>query len=241
MQYYGKTDIGQKRKTNQDSYVAEILSDGTLLCVVCDGMGGANGGNIASFRAISVFTDYIKENLLKLNSITTEELLKSAINSANRDLLEVAKNDESLSGMGTTLVCAIIKEDYIYIANIGDSRLYVMYDDKNLDQLTRDHSFVQDLIDNGQITEEQAANHPNKNIITRAIGVDNEVVPDIFKISSDIKAILLCSDGLSGYVSKDEISSIICKFSPEDAVNKLIESANNAGGKDNITAIAVKF
>lgn len=250
MQFFGKTDTGIVRDNNQDCFFADYLDienceDTVFLAAVCDGMGGANGGNIASTLAIETFTEKVILGMTKLveeklPQDSCESVMAFAINCANSAVFEMANENPDLRGMGTTIVAMLSFRDTIYIANVGDSGLYCITGD-GISKLTRDHSYVQTLIDKGEITETEAREHPNKNVIMRAIGTDKEVTPDFFKIYPDKKIFLLCSDGLSGYVEETEIlSAIVHSQRPDTAVRKLIELANKAGGGDNITAIVVK-
>ena len=175
MKIASKTDIGKVRNTNQDSYAAGEMLDGTAWAVVCDGMGGANGGNIASANAVKIISEYISSSYheeMGSNSIKT--LLQSALYGANVRLYDMSKTIESLNGMGTTVVSAIISNGIAHIAHAGDSRAYLIHEGK-LSQITKDHSIVQSMVDKGQITPEEAKNHPNKNVITRALGVDEDI------------------------------------------------------------------
>lgn len=199
MQFAGQTDIGLVRKTNQDAYNAGSLSENAVWAVVCDGMGGANGGNIASETAIDAITKDVLEGYREgMDSQEIKELLASALEDANEKVYEKAKQDPALEGMGTTAVLTLIQNNVIHLVNVGDSRAYLLTRE-NVTQITRDHSIVQEMLESGEITEEQARNHPRKNIITRALGVDDTVVVDYFEIPFEEHAkLLLCSDGFSG-------------------------------------------
>ena len=250
IQFFGKTDIGSVRETNQDSFFADYLDcgigDQVFLAVVCDGMGGANGGSVASDLAVKTFVSELcagmknvsEENLSK---DSCELLLSFAAKCANSAVYEAAQNDPDLRGMGTTLVAMMYFKNTIYAINIGDSRLYVLGED-GMCKLTRDHSYVQALVDQGKISEEQAKVHPNKNVIMRAVGTDAEVSADFFKILPDRKMFLLCSDGLSNFVDDVSIEKTVRESdSIREAVSTLVEKANAAGGGDNITVVIVKF
>ena len=250
MQFFGKTDTGIVRDNNQDCFFADYLDienceETVFLAAVCDGMGGANGGNIASTLAMETFVQKVVLGMNKLvkeklSADNCESVLSFAISCANTAVFDMANQTPELYGMGTTIVAMLMFRDTVYVANVGDSGLFCITGDE-INKLTRDHSFVQTLIDKGQITEKEAREHPNKNVIMRAIGTDSQVVPDFFKIYPDKKIFLLCSDGLSGYLEEAEIlSAIVHSHRPDTAVRKLIELANKAGGGDNITAIIVK-
>ena len=254
MQFFGKSDTGIKRRENQDSFVTEQLYENAVLCLVCDGMGGANGGKTASEVTCREFVEQVKKKLpdfynKKQKAYICEDgdikkMLQKAVDTANSSVYKKANKNEELSGMGTTLVCALIIDDLLYIAHIGDSRLYFVSDEE-LKQITRDHSYVQTLIDLGQITPEEASFNPHKNIITRAIGTQKNVEADIIchKLSDiDAEYILLCSDGLTNYADNKTIHSIIKEnTSIENACNLLIDKANENGGGDNITAVVIKL
>lgn len=254
MQFFGKSDIGVRRSENQDSFVTEQLYDNTVLCLVCDGMGGANGGSIASSLACNTFLKHVKK---KMSDIKTQEqlrfdeedanienMLKKAVTATNTAVFRKANRDKQLSGMGTTLVCALIVNRNLYAVNVGDSRLYFVNDEK-LVQLTRDHSYVQTLIDLGQITPEEASSNPHKNIITKAIGTQKKEEPDIFfkNLShTNCRYLLLCSDGLTNFVDEKVIHSIITGDDTlEEKCSELIATANKNGGGDNITAVLIKL
>ena len=186
MQFFGKSDTGKKRSENQDSFITEQLNENTVLCLVCDGMGGANGGSTASSLACSTFLKHIKKKLPDFKEQTqlefegriakVEEVIKKAITAANSAVFKKATKNKDLSGMGTTLVCALIVDDSLYIANVGDSRAYGFSEGEML-QITRDHSYVQTLVDLGQLTPEEAATNPHKNILTKAIGIHKKEEP----------------------------------------------------------------
>ena len=238
MRFYCATDVGQKRQINQDSVFATGEAVGNLpnLYIVADGMGGHNAGDFASRFAINSITEYIRES----GETNPVRILQDAIHSANAGIIAEAAAHDELAGMGTTLVAATVIDEYAYIANIGDSRLYIM--DDGLKQITRDHSLVEEMVRLGEISEEDAKHHPDKNIITRALGTVPDLEIDFFDIRLDAGAILLlCSDGLSNMVEDDEIESILRKQgSPEELTGALIEAANRNGGKDNIAVIIVE-
>ncbi len=250
IQFFGKTDIGSVRDTNQDSFYADYLDcdngEEVFLAVVCDGMGGANGGSIASSLAVETFVNELTAGMKnvseeKLSKDSCELLLSYAAKCANSTVFETAQKNPALRGMGTTLVAMMIFSGTVYAINIGDSRLYVIGED-GICKLTRDHSYVQALIDQGKISEEQARVHPNKNVIMRAVGTDASVTADFFKILPDRKSFLLCSDGLSNFVDEASIEKTINESETvREAVNTLVEKANAAGGGDNITAVLIKI
>ena len=238
MRIYSATDVGQKRKMNQD-YV--FVSEGPVgnlpnLFTVADGMGGHNAGDYASSHAVRILVDEIREDA----DYNPVKVIRHAIEAANTEIRNRAQEDENLRGMGTTMVVATIVDQYAYVANVGDSRLYVIQD--GIHQITRDHSLVQEMVKMGEISEEEARNHPDKNIITRAIGVKENVEPDIYEYrlkKGDI--ILMCTDGLSNMVEDEDMFNIV-KGSRDvvEAVQMLIEKANSNGGRDNIGVIVAE-
>ncbi len=237
----GKTDIGVVRDTNQDSFLCDMLSDEIAVAVVCDGMGGANGGEVASSVAAREIFEALKSGIRKdLSERSAHLLFKTAIFNANMAVFKKSREDKSLSGMGTTAVAAITSPDTFYFAHVGDSRIYLA-NENGLKPLTKDHSVVQSLVENGQLTEQEALSYPNRNVITRAVGVREDIDVD-FNISprSDGDILLLCTDGLTNFVDDGNIYQIITGNEPETALRLLINSANNNGGKDNITAVIIK-
>ncbi|MDE6627322.1 MAG: Stp1/IreP family PP2C-type Ser/Thr phosphatase [Lachnospiraceae bacterium] len=235
---YGKTDIGMVRSVNQDSIFFSDKDIGNLpnLYIVADGMGGHQAGDYASSHAVSWFVDYIK-NCQYVNPIT---ILKTGIAKVNDMLLEQASKHKELKGMGTTFVTAVMAEDKMYVANIGDSRLYVMGEEAR--QVTLDHSLVEELIRTGQLDRRKVRFHPEKNIITRALGTGNEAVPDFFEIDlRQNEKVLLCTDGLTNMIEDDEIRDIVMqKLFLDKICDQLIERANYYGGKDNIGVVVIE-
>lgn len=207
------------------------------LFLVADGMGGHAAGDFASKYAISVVIDFIRKSTIK----SPVSLLKRALVYASNELYKEAEKDRDKMGMGTTMVAAVFQDKTLYVANIGDSRLYIINDD--IKQITMDHSLVEELIRNGQLERNKGRNHPEKNIITRAMGSRDEAMPDFFEIQlNDGDKVLLCSDGLSNMVEDDEIRDIVID-SPdlEDTVSSLISRANYYGGNDNISVIIISI
>ncbi len=240
MNIVAKTDKGRIRESNQDAYFVGEMPDGTAFAVVCDGMGGAAGGNIASALAVQVISNKINASYhTKMGDASIRNMLDTALSAANVEVFDMANDKPELLGMGTTVVCAIIKDGQAFIAHAGDSRAYLL-NDCGFTQVTTDHSVVQDLLNNGKITPEEAKNHPNKNIITRAIGVDKEIDVDFDQVDfSDGEVLLLCTDGLSNYVSDDEIVGAITDGKYYAYADRLVQKANNNGGGDNITVVAI--
>lgn len=235
----GLTDVGIKRHSNQDTFAVITLPDSSVLAVVCDGMGGANSGNIASQKAAEVITSFFERSYRKgLDAAGITALLQSAILSANIEIFDLASKKKELSGMGTTVVAAYVSNEFTVISHIGDSRAYLI--DTEVTQLTRDHSVVQFLVENGKLTYEEARVHPRRNVITRALGIEAEVLVDSgeFKIKEG-QSLLLCSDGLSNFITKEEIKDIFDNLDIQDVVKALVDKANNNGGGDNITVVTV--
>lgn len=235
---FGKTDKGMVRKENQDAFYVADLPNNAGFAVVCDGMGGANAGNIASKMAVDHISGYILNSYR--DSMTSDSIIKtlqSALLSANIEIYDAALSRPELKGMGTTAVAAIYKGNSAFICNIGDSRAYKI--NSEITQITRDHSIVQSLVESGELTAEEAKNHPNKNVITRALGTEKNVMPDCYEISmEEDDKLLICTDGLTNFLNN---SSILSQFSEktENVPEKLIAAANSAGGGDNITAVVM--
>lgn len=237
----GKTEKGRVRNTNQDNFKIERIDKDTYACVVCDGMGGVEGGSEASCIATVAFMDCLKKlynDTENNDSITT--LLKKSLNAANSAVYSMAILNPEFDGMGTTLVSFILTNRDLCWINVGDSRLYAA-NEKGLYRISDDHSLVWEMVKKGMITEEEANNSPMKNVITRAVGISPTVESDvncIMDIYERYSYILLCSDGLSNMVSPETIYSILtCEETTEKKVDMLISSANDSGGYDNITAV----
>ncbi len=241
MNVYSKTDIGLMRSSNQDYCKTGELSDGSVWAVVCDGMGGANGGSTASRIAAETIAEQLKElyNIEKYHD-DMEKLIKTAIAIANQRVYDMSLNVYSLSGMGTTVVVAVVKEEVVHIVHAGDSRAYI-YENGSLKQITKDHSMVQELVDIGQITPEEARNHPNKNIITRALGTRENLKTDYNGVKFDKDSVLLiCTDGLSNYLTDENIAEFINESRGDELVGRLVEQAKMMGGSDNITVAVIE-
>ena len=238
MKAFALTDVGQRRKINQDSVYASVQPVGNLpnLFIVADGMGGHNAGDFASRFAVNA----IRESIGNSSETNPIKLIEEAVKLANRGILMEADEHEEMRGMGTTIVVTTIIDHCAYTANVGDSRLYLLGD--NLTQITKDHSLVEEMVRLGEITEEEARNHPDKNIITRAVGAAETVDIDFFDYKVEPGgAILMCSDGLSNMVEDDEIRRILKKTIPaREKARILVETANNNGGKDNIAVILIE-
>ena len=238
MEYFGLTDKGRVRPTNQDIYQIEAREENqTALLVVCDGMGGANAGNVASRFAAQVFTESIKAELTRpLDAKERQELMTHALEEANQTVFSLAGRQPEFRGMGTTLVAALVQGGEATIHNVGDSRAD-LFDGENLRQLTEDHSYVEEMRRQGRITAEVARTHPQKNLITRAVGVEPAVEGDLFEVAlRKNEVLLLCSDGLSGMAEDQQIAAAIKNAKTLAlAGDALLNLALEGGGRDNIT------
>ena len=237
MKTFSMTDVGRVRQINQDYVYSSTEAIGNLpnLFIVADGMGGHKAGDYAS--------RYTVERMLELAKVSAETdpcmLLDKALLQINSEIIDIANRDDDKYGMGTTFVGCSITDSRLEAVNVGDSRLYVIGDD--IKQLTVDHSYVQEMVDKGEIDVSEARNHPNKNIITRAVGGSNVVAPDYFEYElAHGEIVLLCSDGLTNMVEDNEIRNIVHSYAePETICKELIAAANTAGGADNISVVIV--
>ena len=242
MQVSAKSDVGRVRSINEDSYAVRGLGGGALLAVICDGMGGAVGGHIASQTAVRLITEAVcaayKEHR---GSRSVKHLLVAALDNANARVFDLAEADGNLTGMGTTVVAAIITEGAACIAHAGDSRAY-HYADGGLMQLTKDHSVVQAMVDAGQLTEEEARVHPRKNLITRVLGVAEPL--DVDYCEEEMRPgdiLLLCTDGLTDSVDLKRGVPLLMEHGGFATLTEdLVSLANRNGGQDNITVVAVE-
>jgi PPM family protein phosphatase len=237
-----QTDIGRTRQSNEDSMLSYVPEDPQIvarkgaLFVVSDGLGGHTSGEIASEMAAQV----VRERYYQDANEDIGASLRSAIKQANRAIAERAAQNEAWSGMGTTVVAAVLRDDMVYAANVGDSRVYIVRGD-TIRQITEDHSWVMQQIRAGQLTLEEARDHPKRNIIYRCLGEDKDVEVDLFTEQvQEGDLLILCTDGLSGQVSDDELLATVQQYQPEESVQRLIARANENGGPDNITAIVVQ-
>lgn len=239
MQIFSKTDRGRVRTDNQDAYFAGKITDDSVFAVVCDGMGGANAGNVASELAVRHISEYVIRSYRDgMNMTDTEKTLKNAIVSANISLYDKAVNNAELAGMGTTAVAVFVKDGTAVIAHVGDSRIYLV--NGEIKQLTRDHSVVQSLIESGEITPEDAKVHPRKNVITRALGAEEDVAVDSDCLNlSNGDTLLLCSDGLTNFLDDKDILTVFQNNDISAVAERLVEEANKNGGGDNITVVTV--
>ena len=236
---YAMTDIGRTREVNQDYVFSCLEPVGNLpnLFIVADGMGGHQAGDFASSYSVKKFLESVSLSLQK----HPHKIFQDAIRYANKELIEKSRSNPDLRGMGTTMVVLSIVGDKAYVANVGDSRLYLL--ENELTQITIDHSLVQEMIRIGELTKENAKNHPDKNIITRAVGAGKDINVDFFEfhITKD-SVLLMCSDGLSNMVDDGQIAALLKSArTPEKVGKKLIETANRNGGKDNIAVIVINL
>ena len=239
MKSFAITDVGKRRELNEDYLYTSDKMIGNLsnLFIVADGMGGHNAGDYASRYTVEKVIETVEE---LENERDIEEIMQEAIYRANAYIYEKARTDIKLSGMGTTLVIASIKNQEVLVANIGDSRMYVI--NKNIMQITKDHSLVEEMVTMGGLDKEAARNHPDKNIITRAIGVKEFVLADFFEVKLEKEdKILLCTDGLTNMLNDDEIHRIVqSNEDVETAAKALIAAANEKGGRDNIAVVLIE-
>ncbi len=241
MKIAAKTDIGIVRDNNQDSYAAGELSGGAAFAVVCDGMGGAAEGALASSVAVNAIREKLTGSFFAgMSDISTRSLLVSAVENANKAVYELSLTDEKYEGMGTTVVASIVKNGFAYIVHAGDSRAYLIHDGE-IRQITKDHSVVQNMLDKGEITPEEALDHPDRHIITRAVGVEDNIKVDFAQEDFGDDILLLCSDGLTNFVCDEEIKDILTESADEEKVSKLVDKANYYGGGDNITVVALSM
>ena len=241
MQYWGLTDSGCVRAQNQDAYQIVHLDRNTLLCVVCDGMGGAKSGNVASTLAVDVFVQEIKHTWTSaMDREKTDQMLRRAVKLANFTVFDQAMQFEEFSGMGTTLVAALIRGRDMTVINVGDSRAYRV-NRSGIRQLTVDHSLVQMMVDRGELTPELARTYPGKNFITRAIGTEPVVESDLFHYNVDRgDCLLLCSDGLSNMMDDQEILfEVVHGTNKKLCCQRLLDIAKNRGAPDNVTSVLI--
>lgn len=238
MRIIGESHIGMVRKENQDAFRIDQPDHELCFGVVCDGMGGAKGGSYASMIAVETAKEYFNVAEAKKNP---ELILRNIASESNVRVYQQANENKAYQGMGTTMVAAIASKNQVELINVGDSRAYRITNG-NITQITKDHSAVQELVDRGHLTERQAKIHPNKNIITRAIGIESDVEVDYYSVDAEQgDIIILCSDGLSNFVDENEIHFEVSGGLFEDLAKRLIDLANSRGGTDNITVVAIEI
>ncbi|MCD7785796.1 MAG: Stp1/IreP family PP2C-type Ser/Thr phosphatase [Oscillospiraceae bacterium] len=236
----GKTDIGKLREENQDKFRICAIDDETVFAVVCDGMGGAASGGLASEMTSNAIYERVHLSYrADMEPKSVKSLLITSVEAANAIVYNKSLEDEENAGMGTTCVAALVHKNLLSITSVGDSRAYLM-DKYGITQITNDHTIVEYLYSNGMISEDEMRNHKMKNVITRAVGVDKAVETDYFEIDlNGGEYILVCTDGLTNYLTNEQIYEISYRQPIEHAVNELIDAANSRGGKDNITAVLI--
>ena len=237
MNIFSATDIGQKRKMNQDYIFTSGDAVGNLpnLFVVADGMGGHNAGDFASRYGVSVMVETVRRD----RNFNPVKIMRNGMEAANREVFLQSRQDASMAGMGTTMVACTVVGEYVYVANVGDSRLYVAGD--HLIQITQDHSLIAEMVRLGELTPEEGRHHPDRNIITRAIGTADEVRIDFFDMKLESgNQILMCSDGLTNMVEDSRIFEILRGRETDDVARTLVDEANYNGGRDNIAVIVVE-
>lgn len=241
MEAWGLTDPGSVRQQNQDAYQIDQLDRNTLLCTVCDGMGGAKSGNVASSLAVEVFTQEVRRSWKPgMDSRQTDQMLRSAVKLANFTVYDQAMQFEEFYGMGTTLVAVLVQGNRATFINVGDSRGY-SFDRDGVHRITRDHSVVQMMVDRGELTPEQAGAYPGKNLITRAVGTEQTVLSDLFHLQVERgNCLLLCSDGLSNMMDDQEILfEVVHGVNKQYCCQRLLDIAKNRGAPDNVTSVLV--
>ena len=240
LQVYTKTDIGLVRKENQDSAAYSVISNDCIWAVVCDGMGGVSGGKIASSLAVEHISEVLEKAYRDdLHGEQLSALLIRAVDEANSMIYRCAMENPDYAGMGTTCDLALVRGSAVHIVHVGDSRTYSVRG-RNILQLTEDHSVVQEMVNRGEITPDEALRHPNKHYITRAIGVNHEVHIDYIEAEYEQgDVILICSDGLSNYVSKADMIRVVNECKGDLMVDTLVELAKRHGGHDNITVTVI--
>ena len=240
MKIVAKTDTGRIRPDNQDSYAAGELPGGVAWAVVCDGMGGAAGGSFASSTAVQTISERITSSYRKgMSSNSIKNMLISAIAAANIKVYNFSKQKPELSGMGTTVVTAIVTDKFICVAYAGDSRAYILSKD-SIRQITKDHSFVQEMVDKGKLTPDEAKEDPRKNLITRALGINEDLRVDFCEeIFSHDDVLLICSDGLTNFLEDEEICKLTDDGKFYEYAERLVNQANINGGGDNITVVTI--
>lgn len=241
MKYYGITDRGLIRKNNQDSYVIASNEARDVFAIVADGIGGNLGGDIASRMAVSHFSKAFSETGSFRSESQVKAWVEKQVEKANTEIYQYGQKRPALKGMGTTLCGALITRHAVYIVNIGDSRAYAWWNDGRMTQLTMDHTLLNDMLMHGELTREEAENFPRKNVLTNALGVWESVKCDINVHQEQIDGLLLCSDGLHGYVSEEHIMSIVMNHDMDPTLRgrKLLKAALDTGGFDNITIVLI--
>lgn len=241
MDVYGLSDKGLRRELNEDSYIYEVNKRGDLLVCVCDGIGGSAAGEVASSLAASLLQERFAQALAFKGEQSVRRWLKQVIAEANDLIFAAASRSAARKGMGTTCVGILRSGNRTFSFNVGDSRVYALYDD-GFSCVTQDHSYIADLLRKGSITAEEAKVHPARNMLTNALGVWDRIRIDIDRLKEDYQALLVCSDGLHGYVSEDTIRMVLSEdgHTAEEKARLLVQLANDMGGYDNVTVVVVQ-
>jgi len=241
MNIWGMTDIGLVRRENQDAYAVQVSEEtGFTVCVVCDGMGGPGGGKLASRLAVDAFMDACVNNLRRdMSWEKVREVTAFAVAEANTAVYERSRAEDGQRGMGTTLVSAVLRDGEALLDNVGDSRAYLIRAGGGISRITRDHSVVERLVEQGNITAEEARVHPNRNLITRALGPDRTAFSDSYTAALEPgDCLLLCTDGLTGTVTDQEIAREVARGTEDNqCLDRLLELAKAQGAPDNVTAV----
>lgn len=240
MEVFSKTDIGLVRSENQDSSAYSVISSDCVWAVVCDGMGGVSGGKTASSTAVNYITEFIgNEYREDMDDEALVDMLTSAVEGANLSVYKKSMDDYELAGMGTTCDLVFVRGEVVHVVHVGDSRTYSIRGDMIM-QITEDHSLVQEMVRRGELTPDQAMRHPNKNLITRALGISHDIQIDYIETEfGDGDVLLICTDGLSNYVSKNDMVRSVKDAKGELLVDTLVEIAKRHGGHDNITVTVI--
>lgn len=240
-----KTDVGKKRTNNEDSIFANIYNQDVALFIVADGLGGYESGEVASSILVEKISNYIKDNVDKIVNYTEHKIknvIHVALMLANEEIYMLEKTDEKYKGMGTTVVLLLKVKDKLFYVSIGDSRMYYIPKEKNeITQITIDDTYVNELIRTNVINEEEACNHPQKHILTKAVGIIRSVEFSVEMLDKNSGYIILCSDGITNMIENDDLLGIVKKVKFEKLADELINTANNNGGVDNISAVVVKL
>lgn len=243
MQCWGLTDTGCVRSQNQDTFQIEQLDRNTVLCIICDGMGGAKSGNVASTLAADVFVEEVRRTWSSgMDQGMIDQMLEGAVKLANFTVYDQGQQFEEFSGMGTTLVAALIKGEEVTVVNVGDSRAY-MINTNGIRRITVDHSLVEVMIQRGELTPEEAKTYPGKNYITRAIGTESVVACDLFHLDAEKgSCVFLCSDGLTNIIDDQEILfEVVHGVKKQHCCQRLLDIAKGRGAPDNVTSVLVQL
>lgn len=245
MRFVVKTDVGKKRKNNEDSFFAKIFDKDLALFIVADGLGGYEGGEIASNILVKKVSSYIEESrkiLLNASEQKVKNILNVSLLLANDEIYKLEKTNEQYKGMGTTIVVVLQVKNKLFYLSVGDSRIYyISTKDSKIEQVTVDDTYVNELIKTNVITEEEAKIHPQKHVLTKAVGIVKNLSADVKLLDVKNGYLLLCSDGVTNTITTDELLNIFIKNSLDNLADKIVDTANDNGGIDNITAIVIEL